>query len=72
MPSLTIAGYALVGITAVMAVALVVLLASLLRMSRLSHAARDERAESSMMSSALQETLTRLRAQERAMAARAN
>jgi PAS domain S-box-containing protein len=71
MPSLTVAGYTLVGITAVMGVVLVALLVSLLRMSRLSRTASDNRAETSMMSAALQEALTRLKAQERAMAARA-
>lgn len=71
MPSLTLAGYALVGITAVMGVVLLALLVSLLRMSRLSRTANDNRAETSMMSVALQEALTRLKAQERAMAARA-
>jgi signal transduction histidine kinase len=71
MPSLTLAGYALVGITAVMGVVLLALLVSLLRMSRLSRTASDNRAETSMMSVALQEALTRLKAQERAMAARA-
>jgi len=71
MPSLTLAGYALVGITAVMGVVLLALIVSLLRMSRLSRTANDNRAETSMMSAALQEALTRLKAQERAMAARA-
>jgi len=71
MPSLTAAGYALVAITAVMGVVLAALLVSLLRMSRLVRAANDNQAESSMMSTALQEALTRLKAQERAMAARA-
>jgi signal transduction histidine kinase len=71
MPSLTIAGYALVGITAVMGVVLIALLASVVRMSRLARAANDNRAETTMMSTALQEALTRLKAQERAMAARA-
>lgn len=71
MPSLTIAGYALVGITAVMGIVLLALLVSLMRMSRLSRTANDNRAETSMMSAALQEALTRLKAQERAMAARA-
>jgi len=71
MPPLTAAGYALVAITAVMGVVLAALLVSLLRMSRLVRAANDNQAESSMMSTALQEALTRLKAQERAMAARA-
>jgi nitrogen fixation/metabolism regulation signal transduction histidine kinase len=71
MPSLTLAGYALIGITALMGVVLVVLLVSLLRLSRRSRGVSDNQAETSMMSTALQETLTRLKAQERAMAARA-
>ena len=71
MPSLTAAGYALVAITAVMGIVLAALLVSLLRMSRLVRTANDNQAESSMMSTALQEALTRLKAQERAMAARA-
>ncbi len=71
MPSLTVAGYTLVGITAFMGVVLLALLVSLVRMSRLSRTANDNRAETTMMSAALQEALTRLKAQERAMAARA-
>jgi nitrogen fixation/metabolism regulation signal transduction histidine kinase len=72
MPSLTAAGYALVGITIVMALVLLALVVSLMRMSRLTRSANDSRAaENSMMSGALQEALTRLKAQERAMAARA-
>ncbi len=71
MPPITLAGYALLGITAVMAVTLLALIVSLVRMSRLSRTASDSRAETSMMSMALQEALTRLKAQERAMAARA-
>jgi signal transduction histidine kinase len=71
VPSLTLAGYALVGITVVMGVVLLALLVSVVRMSRLSRMANDNRAETSMMSVALQEALTRLKAQERAMAARA-
>ena len=71
MPSLTLAGYALIGITAFMGLVTLVLLVSLVRMSRLSRTASDNRAETSMMSAALQEALTRLKAQERAMAARA-
>lgn len=71
MPSLTTAGYTLVGITAFMGVVLLALLVSLVRMSRLSRTANDNRAETTMMSVALQEALTRLKAQERAMAARA-
>jgi PAS domain S-box-containing protein len=72
MPSLTLAGYTLVAITAVMGVVLLALLVSLYRMSRLSRAATDTRAETSLMSVALQEALTRLKAQERATAARAD
>lgn len=71
MPDLTLAGYALVAITLVMAVLLVLLLVSLVRLSRSVSGARTERAETTMMSAVLQETLTRLRAEERAMAARA-
>lgn len=71
MPSLTVAGYALVGITVFMGIVLLVLLMSLVRMSRLSRTANDNRAETTMMSVALQEALTRLKAQERATAARA-
>jgi PAS domain S-box-containing protein len=71
VPSLTIAGYALIGITAFMGLVLLALLVSLVRMSRLSRSASDNRAETSMMSLALQEALTRLKAQERATAARA-
>lgn len=71
MPPLTVASYTLVAITAVMAVVLLALIVSLLRMSRLSRTASENRAETSMMSMALQEALTRLKAQERAMAARA-
>lgn len=71
MPSLTVAGYALVGITVFMGIVLLVLLMSLVRMSRLSRTANDNRAETTMMSVALQEALTRLKVQERAMAARA-
>lgn len=71
MPPITLAGYVLIGITAVMAVVLLALIVSLMRMSRLSRTASDNRAETSMMSAALQEALTRLKAQERAMAARA-
>jgi two-component system, NtrC family, nitrogen regulation sensor histidine kinase GlnL len=71
MPSLTIAGYTLVGITAIMGIVLIALLVSLVRMSKLSRTANDNRAETTMMSAALQEALTRLKGQERAMAARA-
>ena len=71
MGSLTAAGYALFGITAVMGLVLLVLLASMMRMSRMSRNANDTRAETTMMSVALQEALTRLKAQERATAARA-
>ena len=71
MPSLTAATYALVGITAVMGLVLVALLVSLARMSRAASGARAERAETTMMAAALQEALMRLKAQERAMAARA-
>lgn len=71
MPDLTLAGYALMAITAVMAVLLVMLLLSLVRLSRSVSGVRAEQAESTMMSAVLQETLTRLRAEERAMAARA-
>jgi signal transduction histidine kinase len=71
MGSLTAAGYALFGITAVMGVVLLALLVSMMRMSRMSRHANDTRAETTMMSVALQEALTRLKAQERATAARA-
>ena len=71
MPSLTVAGYALLGITAIMVLALLALLVSLVRMSRMSRHAKDTRVETAVMSAALQEALTRLKAQERAMAARA-
>jgi PAS domain S-box-containing protein len=54
-----------------MGLVLLALLVSLVRMSRLSRSASDNRAETSMMSLALQEALTRLKAQERATAARA-
>lgn len=71
MPTLTIAGYALLGITAIMVLVLMALLVSLVRMSRMSRHAKDTRVETSVMSAALQEALMRLKAQERAMAARA-
>jgi PAS domain S-box-containing protein len=71
VPSLTIAGYTLIAMTAFIGVVLIALLVSLVRMSRLSRTATDNRAETSMMSAALQEALTRLKAQERATAARA-
>ena len=54
-----------------MGIVLIALLVSLVRMSKLSRTANDNRAETTMMSAALQEALTRLKAQERAMAARA-
>jgi len=71
MPSVAAASYALYGITAIMALVLLALLVSMIRMSRMSRTANDSRAETTMMSAALQEALTRLRAQERATAARA-
>ncbi|MGE0460975.1 MAG: nitrogen regulation protein NR(II) [Vicinamibacterales bacterium] len=71
MPTLTIAGYALLGITAIMVLVLMALLVSLVRMSRMSRHAKDTRVETSVMSAALQEALMRLKSQERAMAARA-
>ena len=70
MPSLTIAW--LIGITAVIGVLLLAVIVSLLRLSRRARTATaSDRAEATMMSAALQEALTRLKAQERAMAARA-
>lgn len=69
MPTATIAGYALIGITIVMGVVLLALIVSLARASRRSTAAPST--EGAMMSAALQEALTRLKAQERATAARA-
>jgi len=71
VPTLTIAGYALLGITAIMVLVLMALLVSLVRMSRMTRHAKDTRLETSVMSAALQEALMRLKAQERAMAARA-
>jgi PAS domain S-box-containing protein len=71
MPTLTAAGYALFGITAIMGLVLLALLVSMIRMSRMSRSASDTRAETTMMSVALQEALVRLKAQERATAARA-
>jgi PAS domain S-box-containing protein len=71
MTSFTVAGYALVGITAVMAAILVALMISLMRLGRMSRISRESRAETAMMTAAVQEALTKLKAQERAMAARA-
>ena len=71
MSTLTIAGYALIAITLAMGVVLFTLLVSLTRLSRRSKAASSAGTEAAIMSGALQEALTRLRAQERATAARA-
>ncbi|MEZ5283341.1 MAG: ATP-binding protein [Vicinamibacterales bacterium] len=71
MPTLTAAGYALVGITVLMSVVLAALLVSLVRLSRRSQARSGGGSESAMLSSVLQESLVRLKAQERATAARA-
>jgi PAS domain S-box-containing protein len=66
-----LAGYALVGITLVMGVVLVALLVSLIRLSRRSESASGRGAEAAMVTAALQEAIVRLKAQERATAARA-
>ncbi len=71
MTPLSIAGYALVGMTVVMAAVLVALVISLLRLGRMSRVSRESRAETAMMTAAVQEALTKLKAQERATAARA-
>jgi PAS domain S-box-containing protein len=71
MPPLTIASYVLVGVTVFMVVVLATLVVSLVRLGRLSRPAHDDRAEAAVMSVALQEAVAKLRAQERATAARA-
>jgi PAS domain S-box-containing protein len=71
MPGVTLASYALIGITVVMAVLLVMLVLSLVRVGRVSGGKTDGGNEASMVSVALQDAVTRLKAQERATAARA-
>jgi nitrogen fixation/metabolism regulation signal transduction histidine kinase len=71
MPPLTAAGYALVAITVFMIVVLVMLVVSLVRLGRLPRRSRHDRSEATIMSLAVQEAVAKLRAQERATAARA-
>ena len=70
MTSVTVAGYVLLGITGLMGLLLLVLIVLLVRAARASRASRDSQAEATMMAVALQEAVTRLKAQERAMGRR--
>ena len=73
MPPLTIAGYALVGLTIMVAILLVVVIVMLVKAASGRGLSRksESRGESAMLSMALQEAVTKLKAQERATAARA-
>ncbi len=72
MPPITAATYALIGITVVMALVALALLVSLARLARASRSTTSSsNLDTTMMSSALQEAVMRLKAQERAMTARA-
>jgi nitrogen fixation/metabolism regulation signal transduction histidine kinase len=64
--------YALIGLTAIVAGLVAVLVFALLRFSSAAHAARSRGTGEDKLSAALQEAVTRLQAQERATAARAD
>ncbi len=71
MTSVTVASYALVAITVLMGLVLIALVFSLIRLGRASRDSTGMRADASMMSIAVQDAVTRLKAQERATALRA-
>lgn len=73
MPTLNLAGYALLGLTLMIAALLVVVVILVVKAASGRRAFRktESRGESAMLSMALQEAVTKLRAQERATAARA-
>lgn len=72
---MTQAGYAFLGLTAIVAVLVAVVAFALLRFAAAArsaaHRAREGGMETAMLSAALQDAVTRLKAQERAMSARA-
>src|SRR5689334_21199078 len=70
---LTPAGYTFLGLTAIVAVLVSILTFALLRFSMAARSVRSSRrdAESPVLSAALEEAVARLKAQERATAARA-
>jgi PAS domain S-box-containing protein len=70
--SLTMAGYALTGLTIVMVAIFAALIVSLMRASSARRRLRESGAETAWMSAALQEAVTKLKAQERQTAARAD
>jgi len=74
MPPLTVTGYALFGLTVMIAIVLVVAAVKIVKMisGRGGSRKAESRGESAMLSMALQEAVTKLKAQERATAARAD
>lgn len=70
--SLSLAGYALGGLTVLMALIFIALIVSLMRGSSARRKARESGAETAWMSVALQEAVTKLKAKEREMATRAD
>lgn len=70
--SLTLAGYALGGLTVLMTLIFIALIVSLMRTSSARRRARESGAETAWMSAALQDAVTKLKAKEREMAARAD
>jgi len=70
--TLTPAGYTFLGLTAIVAALVSILVFAMLRFSAAALAARrHDGGESTVLSAALEEAVTRLKAQERATAARA-
>ena len=73
MPTLTVTGYALFGLTVIIAILMIVAVIKVAKAASGLGGSRkaESRGESAMLSMALQEAVTKLKAQERATAARA-
>jgi signal transduction histidine kinase len=75
MTGLSASGYALIGLTAIVAVLVAILAYAVMRFAAAARQSRrhiaEERSEHALLSTALAEAIGRLKAQERAMAARA-